>query len=327
MAAAALYALIAANGDIIAVGKTNSFGNGDFDIYVLKISAENGTLLWSRTIGGVLSEEAQALVAVPGGYILAGKTNSFGAGAEDFYIVGIDNYGEITFARTFGGSSRDELVSIVPAGGSLIAIGNTFSFGSGEMDIYLLGITYQGELLWNKTVGTSEWEEAAGALSLPKEEAILVYGMSWSATENVRKGFAVKLSTDGSTQWTKTYSLEALDLWFNGGTATATEVFLCGAITSPDGGTDFLLMDLNPQNGHPRRTLVGGGVGQQLLYSVEVRGESVFLLGAEQQGTAQDVVVYIASYSDLFTVLNNQQTTVADMKLTEGGGAAAEHRW
>lgn len=313
-------ALIAADGNIIAVGKTNSFGGGEFDIYVLKISTENGTLLWSRTIGGPRSEEARAIVAVPGGYILAGKTNSFGAGEEDFYIVGIDHYGEVTFTKTFGGTSRDELVSILPADGSLIAVGNTISFGSGEMDIYLLNITYKGELIWNKIVGTPGWEEATGAVYLTDQQAVIVYGFSWSAAENVRKAVGIKLTSDGSKLWAKTYSVGRADLWLNGGTTTSANVFLCGAITSPELGTDYLLIELNTNSGYPEMVLVGGGAGQQILYDIKARGERVFLLGAERSGVNQDVSVYLASYDDLRTTFSKRQVTVSDLELMVGVG-------
>ena len=52
-----------------------------------------GTILWSRTVGGAAADTAAAFVETPTGFLLAGKTASFGAGGTDIYLVHIINDG------------------------------------------------------------------------------------------------------------------------------------------------------------------------------------------------------------------------------------------
>ncbi len=49
---------------------------------------------WNKTYGGTGSDLGYSLVQTSdGGYALAGNTNSFGAGGNDFYLVKVDASG------------------------------------------------------------------------------------------------------------------------------------------------------------------------------------------------------------------------------------------
>jgi uncharacterized delta-60 repeat protein len=84
----------------VVAGYTNSFGAGNYDMYIAKLNS-SGTLQWSRTVGGTGDDQAQSIMKTDdGGFIVAGYTDSFGAGAKDFYIVKFDANGN-TCGNTF----------------------------------------------------------------------------------------------------------------------------------------------------------------------------------------------------------------------------------
>lgn len=63
---------------------------------------------WSYTYGGGSWECCYSLQQTfDGGYILAGETQSYGSGQEDFYLVKTDYRGTTLWTRTFGGSEMD----------------------------------------------------------------------------------------------------------------------------------------------------------------------------------------------------------------------------
>ena len=77
----------------VVAGYTNSFGAGNYDMYIVKLN-NSGTLQWSRTLGGSGDDQAQSITKTnDGGFIVAGYTESFGAGVKDFYIVKFDANG------------------------------------------------------------------------------------------------------------------------------------------------------------------------------------------------------------------------------------------
>jgi hypothetical protein len=82
-----------ADGSFIIAGSSNSFGSGNYDMYIVKLDV-NGTIQWSKTIGGSNEDRGNSVTLTPnGGYSVTGYTRSFGAGQSDMYIVRTDANG------------------------------------------------------------------------------------------------------------------------------------------------------------------------------------------------------------------------------------------
>jgi hypothetical protein len=74
------------NGYIIA-GYTQSFGSGGWDVYLIKTDTVGDTI-WTKTYGEERDDLSRAIQATTdGGYIIVGKTRSFGAGDFDVYLI------------------------------------------------------------------------------------------------------------------------------------------------------------------------------------------------------------------------------------------------
>jgi len=77
----------ASEGGYIIAGSTGSFGAALQDVYLLRTDA-GGDTLWTRTYGGSGSDYARCVQqTADGGYIVAGWTSSFGAGASDVWLL------------------------------------------------------------------------------------------------------------------------------------------------------------------------------------------------------------------------------------------------
>jgi len=95
---------------------------------------------WSKTYGGPDADGAISLVLTSdGGYALAGMTESFGAGGDDFWLVKTDSYGNIKWNQTYGGTNRDYGFCLVQTSdGGYAFAGSTSSLGAGNSDVWLV---------------------------------------------------------------------------------------------------------------------------------------------------------------------------------------------
>ncbi|MCP4630855.1 MAG: hypothetical protein GY850_46205, partial [bacterium] len=101
------------DGNYVIVGYTESFGAGGKDVWLLKIN-DSGDTLWTRTYGGTADDVGNKVRLAPdNGFIIAGYTESFGAGMKDVYLIKTDEYGDTLWTRTYCDSLDDVGNSVV----------------------------------------------------------------------------------------------------------------------------------------------------------------------------------------------------------------------
>ncbi|WP_406661337.1 hypothetical protein V7O66_02100 [Methanolobus sp. ZRKC3] len=149
------------DGGYILAGYTVSFGGGGYDAWLIKTYA-NGTEEWNKTFGGTNTDDAESVQQIPdGGYILAGSTNSFGAGSNDAWLIKTYANGTEEWNKTFGGTSTDDAESVQQTlDGGYILAGSTNSFGAGSNDAWLIKTYANGTEEWNKTFGGTSTDVA-----------------------------------------------------------------------------------------------------------------------------------------------------------------------
>lgn len=190
-------------GYVIASTYGLSAGSGDF--WVIKLDP-NGNSEWQYTYGGAQEDLAYAILQTrDGGYIVAGITDSFGAGGSDMWILKLDPVGRVTWQKTYGDKGEDWARSIVQTkdGGYLVAGDHS---GSG----CLLKLGAQGVIQWQKGFGGLGIREIK---ELPSGEFV---GTGMSHETDGTAGFlAFKMSAKGNVQWQRIYGGKGADLAYS----------------------------------------------------------------------------------------------------------------
>jgi len=194
------------DGSIYVVGYTTSYGEGHYDVYLIKVSKE-GKIMWERTYGGKSSDQAYSICETrDGNFILVGQTQSYGAGASDVYLLKVDREGNLLWEKTFGGGNADvgRWVEETHDGGFII-VGETWSYGKGNGDIYLIKTDSLGNLIWQRTWGWRYYEWGS-FVKETKDKGYALVGFSRSFGRG-RAGDMIVIRTDslGSLRWLKTF--------------------------------------------------------------------------------------------------------------------------
>jgi hypothetical protein len=191
------------NGYII-VGSTNSFGAGSYDVYLIKTDAIGDTL-WSKTFGGAANDIGYSVQqTTDGGYIITGYTWSYGVGNNNVYLIKTDSTGTLSWSKTFGGANYDQGYSVKQtADGGYIIAGTTRSFGAGNSNIYLIKTDTYGLLLWSRTFGGTNYDQA-WFVQQTTDGGYIISGTTESFGAGPNDAYLIKTDANGDTLWTKT---------------------------------------------------------------------------------------------------------------------------
>jgi cysteine-rich repeat protein len=150
------------DGGYIIAGNTDSYGAGGGDAWLIKTDS-SGNQQWSKTFGGSKYDTGLSVRQTSdGGYIMTGQTLSYGAGSYDAWVIKTDSSGSQQWMETFGGSSNDFGSSVQQTSdGGYIMAGNTWSFGAGSGDGWLVKLAY--------VCGNSACEPGENAVNCPAD--------------------------------------------------------------------------------------------------------------------------------------------------------------
>lgn len=185
------------DGGFIFVAGTDFSGPGSN--WLIKTNAI-GESLWTRTYGGAARMVEQTTDI---GYVIVGGTSHLGT---DVYLIKTDSSGDTLWTKTYGGAANDKGNSVQQTrdGGYIIA-GQTYSFGSGGEDAWLIKTDSVGETLWTRTFGGDSTESGISALQT-NDGGYLVAGWTWSYSDSPQL-YLVKTDAGGDALWTKTIGI------------------------------------------------------------------------------------------------------------------------
>jgi len=135
---------------------------GSFKIGLTKTDSD-GNLLWHIFYEGVPTTGTAFSFCrtMDNGFIVAGHTDSVGAGNNDIVLVKTDSSGNILWSKAYGGA-MNELPYCVKelAGGDIVIAGTSNSF-SASSDVYFLRTDNTGNILWSRTFGDAWHDEVS----------------------------------------------------------------------------------------------------------------------------------------------------------------------
>ena len=208
---------------------------GNLDYWVVKLDSE-GTVEWQKTLGGKYHDELKSIhQTLDGGFILGGYSNSpvsgnktapnFGLG--DYWVVKLNEDGNVQWQQTYGGDGDDNLFSLIPTkdGGYLLG-GNSNSGATNSKsktnksgtDFWVIKVDAIGLIQWQDTYDFGKYDVLTSLVE-NKDGSFLIGGYAQSELGNKQKTtsktvkadkegisdyIALKIDAEGKERWSKT---------------------------------------------------------------------------------------------------------------------------
>ncbi|WP_411029498.1 hypothetical protein [Spongiimicrobium sp. 3-5] len=252
----------AAKGDLLT-----RHGVGEF--WGTKLDAE-GNLQWRRYFGGTNNDRAYGVTQTDdGGFVMTGSSESEdfdisnGKGSYDYWAVKITGSGDLVWESSFGGAGIDKAYDVTKTNdNAYVLVGNTFSTdldvskNNGESDVWLVKIDDNGELLWEKTFGGTQFD-AAQSVVQASDGGFLIAGNSKSADLDADTNagendfWIIKTDGQGELIWQHTYGGTAIEFGFDAIETTTGGIVFVGETASQDfpnlenkGATDLVVLKI-----------------------------------------------------------------------------------
>ncbi len=171
---------------------------GDRDIWVVKTDL-SGDVTWSMNYGGSDVDYMEDVVDVGDGFIIGASSASndidvnSNYGNNDIWLFKIDYSGAIIWSKNYGGSGDDRLNGITFSSNGIFVSGysdsNDFDLISnyGGDDMFVFEVDGQGNLIWTKSIGGSNIDQAMKVINT--ESDVLVLGKSSSSDLDIGNNY------------------------------------------------------------------------------------------------------------------------------------------
>ena len=288
---------------------SNNSGSNDF--WVAKLDA-SGTIIWEKSFGYVGADSAFSIIQTQdNGFLLSGVLDvsaSDGAGNNrvnmerhaggDYWVIKIDTMGDLQWSRYFGGTFTDTAYdSAQTQDGNFLIMGSSDSDdvdinnNKGTYDFWVVKLNNTGTLLWEKSFGGTEIDEAR-AITTTADGNFFIAGDSRSndidlSTNNgAADVWIIKLNSEGDLLWEKTFGGSSFD-GIKAIYKTQNNEFLVagnsrssdGNLTKNNGQNDAWIFKINAQGNIKWQTSIGGSNVDLLMGITELNDGNIIGVG------------------------------------------------
>ena len=297
-----------------------SNNEGFHDNWILRLDAA-GNILWEKSFGFSGHDHAYAVIQTSdGGFFMTGfldvtasggqgnskiaNTNRHGVG--EFWCHKLDANGNIEWRRYYGGTNNDRSFDAVQANdGGYVITGFSestdfdISNSKGSYDYWVIKLDASGTLLWEKSIGGSEIDQARTIVKT-NDNGYLIGGNSFSNNDDVTNNlgnsdfFIAKLNDNGEIQWKKNYGGSDFD--YATSIEPATNGYLITGysksndihLTSNYGDNDYWVLKIDAQ-GNLKTQKSFGGSGLDFAFDVVEMTTGDIVVVGETESNDHDI--------------------------------------
>ncbi len=172
--------------------------NTHLNLLLIKLNSV-GDIQWTKVFGGTIDDKARDVIQTSdGGYMLTGTVSNV-AHSYEVSLIKTNAIGDTLWTRSYGGVSYDEGYAVKQLiDDSYVVFGQTQSFGTGDLDCYLLKVDSSGDLQWSKKYGGPSTDFSYG-LQLTSDDGFVLAGGAGDLGPGAYDVYLIKTDSDGNS--------------------------------------------------------------------------------------------------------------------------------
>lgn len=287
-----------------------SENNGSNDLWIVKLDS-NGNIIWEKSHGFSGSDQGFGILQTSdNGYLINGTLDvsaSNGDGSDkffkkhaggDYWTIKLDASGNKEWRNYYGGTFTDIAYDAIETeDNGFLLVGSSdsndvdISANKGSYDFWVVKIDNLGKLVWEKSFGGSEIDEAH-SISKTADGNYLIIGDSRSNDQDIsnHKGAAdiwlIKISPVGNLIWDKSFGGSNFDAGRNSSPTMDGGFLLSGSSRSQDGDfnknngqNDAVIIKLNSDGNIAWKKSIGGSQIDVFYGIAELNNGSIIAIG------------------------------------------------
>lgn len=300
---------------------------GSQDFWLIKITTD-GAISWQKTFGFLGADYGTTLVQTSdNGYFITGVLDVSASNGQgnakssknlhaggDVWAIKLDSSGNLTWSRYFGGSFTDTPFGVLETIDNAFIIAASsdspdfdISNNLGSYDFWILKISNEGNLIWEKNFGGSEIDEPRGITSTTDGNFIIV-GDTRSSDKDVTNNtggadlWMLKISSEGNKIWQKTFGGSSFDVARSISNTQDNGFIIAGNSRSLDadftnqGQNDAWILKVDNNGNKIWQKFFGGSQNEFLFDAIELNNQQIIAVG--ESSSADGVIAENKGFSD-----------------------------
>ena len=297
---------------------SENFGFSDY--WVSKLD-ESGNILWKKSLGYAGTDTGISLIETNDlGFLLTGvldvtasdgngnsKNTKINHAGGDYWVIKLNTTGEKQWSKYYGGSFTDTPYDAIETeDNGYIIVGSSdsadvdISSNQGTYDFWVIKINNTGTLVWEKSFGGSEIDEAFGIIKSSDGNYVIV-GDTRSNDKDVSQNngasdlWVIKIDPSGNLLWEKTYGGTSFDAGRsisntsdNGFLISGSSRSMDGDLTTNQGQNDVWLLKIDSSGSLLWQKSLGGSNIDFAYDALELQDNSFIVIG-ESSSADKDI--------------------------------------
>ena len=213
-----------------------------------------------------------------GGFLLAGNDKEMNSGdrGDDQYLVKTNSSGDEEWSRTLG---EGQIYSVIETDD-----GN-FAFAGGNPDeAFISKVDASGNQIWLTEYSNQSYNyDTFSSIKQTTDGGYIVVGASTQGSDTQKKGYVVKLDSEGNEEWTKYYGFSERE-YFRDIKLTSDGGYIIGGQTRSigNGESDYYLVKIDA-SGNEEWYKTYGGSDRETMQGLVVLPDGGFLMSGVSQ--------------------------------------------